>query len=303
MKKNKKGKESCLQQRNQSLKKDFGTKKLEHLLRERVKELSCLYSIANLIERAGSSIDGIIQGTIDLIPPSWQYPEITCARAFLESSSFESVNFKTSRWKQTSDIVINGEKIGSINVYYHEERPDIDEGPFLKEERLLIDTISERLGRACERIKAESQLQAEQMALKNKNIALREVLARLQEEKKEIGDTVIANVDRIIMPIVHELENQIPTESHPLFDQFKGSLKEITSPFINKISKNMMSLTPVEIQICNMIKNGLRTKEISKLRHISSATVSRHRERIRKKLKITNKATNLATYLQRISDE
>ena len=78
----------------------------------------------------------------------------------------------------------------------------------------------------------------------------------------------------------------------------KDSLDEITSPFINKISDKYRSLTPTEIQICHMIRNGLRTKEIAQIRGISAATVSRHRERVRRKLGIANKDVNLVTYLQ-----
>jgi DNA-binding CsgD family transcriptional regulator len=276
-------------------------KKIEHSLQERVKELSCVYGIANLIERSGSSISEILQGTADLIPPSWQYPEITCARIALESKFIITTNFKISQWKQFSDITINREKVGIIEVYYLEKKPDIYEGPFLKEERFLIDSISERLGRACERIRVGGQLKAEQIALQNKNIALREILSKVKEEKKEISNTIIANVDKIITPFIHELENQIPSGSQTLLELLKTSLEEITSPFIDKISKDMMSLTPSEIQICHMIKNGLMTKEISRIRHISPATVSRHREKIRKKLGISNKAINLITYLKNIT--
>jgi DNA-binding CsgD family transcriptional regulator len=83
----------------------------------------------------------------------------------------------------------------------------------------------------------------------------------------------------------------------------KRNLEEIVSPFTNKLSKEFMILTPVEVQICNMIKNGLSTKEIAKLRGISPATVSRHREHIRKKLGITKKEVNLATYLSALMAE
>ncbi len=228
--------------------------------------------------------------------------EITCAKVILETRSFISAGFKTSRWKQSSDIFINRKKAGNIEIYYLEEKPDVDEGPFLKEERLLINSISERIGRACERIRAERQLKTEQLALQNKNIALKEVFEKVQEEKKKIGDTIISNVDKIIMPIIHELEIQA-VEFQPYLELLKNSLEEITSPFIDKISKDLMSLTPTEIQICNMIKNGLMTKEISRIRHISPATVSRHRERIRKKLGISNKAINLTTYLRMMVKE
>lgn len=276
---------------------------VENLLRERVKELSCLYGIAGLIEQYGNSINDILQGTADLIPLSWQYPEITSAKVTLDNHSFISAKFKKSLWKQSSNIIVSGVKTGQIDVYYLKKKPIIDEGPFLKEERLLINSISELLGRACERTRAEDQLKVERMALKNKNIALREILSKMQEEKKEIGNTVMANVDRIIIPIIHELENQTTPAGQACLNLLKSSLEEITSPFINTISRKMLRLTPVEIQISNMIKNGLSTKEISRIRHISPSTVSSHRERIRKKLNIVNKSINLATYLRQISSD
>jgi DNA-binding CsgD family transcriptional regulator len=212
-------------------------------------------------------------------------------------------NFKTTKWKLAADIKVSGEKMGMVEVYYLKQRPIVDEGPFLKEERLLIDGIAERIGRAAERIQAQKQLQVEQVALKNMNIALREVLARVQDEKKEIGDAVQANVDKIIMPLLHALEPKVTPEHQQYLVLLKRNLEEIVSPFTNKLSKEFMILTPVEVQICNMIKNGLSTKEIAKLRGISPATVSRHREHIRKKLGITKKEVNLATYLSALMAE
>ncbi|MBT7631602.1 MAG: helix-turn-helix transcriptional regulator [Desulfobacula sp.] len=116
-----------------------------------------------------------------------------------------------------------------------------------------------------------------------------------------IKNSINSNVDKIILPIIYDLENQFPQGNQKNLQLLKSSLTEITSPFINKISNAVLSLTPTELQICNMIKSGLKTKEISKLRHISSSTVNRHRERIRKKLGITNEDINLATYLMSIS--
>jgi DNA-binding CsgD family transcriptional regulator len=78
----------------------------------------------------------------------------------------------------------------------------------------------------------------------------------------------------------------------------KTNLEEITSPFIRHLSNSYHSLTPAEIAICNMIQNDLRTKAIAQIRGVSTATINRHRENIRRKLKITNSDVNLATYLQ-----
>ena len=129
-----------------------------HELSERVKELNCLYHISNLVEKPGISLEEILRGTVDLIPPSWQYPEVTCARIILQGQEFRSENFRESVWKQADDIVAHGERIGSLQVCYLEEKPESDEGPFLKEERSLLKAIVERLGRLTEQMRAEEAL-------------------------------------------------------------------------------------------------------------------------------------------------
>ena len=283
------------------IKTNLKLKESEKQLKERLKELSCMYQIASLIERFGNDIEKILKGTLEIIPSSWQYPEITKAKVMVEGYEYMTEGYTDSNWNQKSDILINGSKAGYIEVCYLEEKPEIDEGAFLKEERLLIDAIAERLGRACERVGIADQLKTEQEALKNKNIALHEVLSKINEEKQDIKNSINSNVDKIILPIIYDLENQFPQGNQKNLQLLKSSLTEITSPFINKISNAVLSLTPTELQICNMIKSGLKTKEISKLRHISSSTVNRHRERIRKKLGITNEDINLATYLMSIS--
>ena len=128
-------------------------------LEERVKELSCLYGISNLIEKPDISLEEIIQGTANLLPSAWQYPEITCAKIILESQEYKTENFKETIWKQSGDIKVHKKPIGTVEVYYLEERPEMDEGSFLKEERKLISIITERLGKIIERKKGEAELQ------------------------------------------------------------------------------------------------------------------------------------------------
>jgi PAS domain S-box-containing protein len=135
-------------------------RKWTHELGERVKELNCLYSISDLVEKPGISLEEILQGTVDLIPPAWQYPEITCARLILEGQEFRTENFRETIWKQTDGIVVHGERVGTVEVCYLEERPESDEGLFLKEERSLLNAIAERLGGLIERKQAEEALKA-----------------------------------------------------------------------------------------------------------------------------------------------
>ena len=133
-------------------------RKRTHDLGKRVKELNCLYGISKLLEYPGVSLEEIYQGTTDLIPSSWQYPDITCARITLEDEEFITDKFKKTRWKQSSYIKVFGKRAGKIEVFHLEKRPKIEEGPFLKEERNLIDALAERLGDATERKRAEEAL-------------------------------------------------------------------------------------------------------------------------------------------------
>ncbi|MEE8359183.1 MAG: ATP-binding protein, partial [Candidatus Hydrothermarchaeales archaeon] len=131
---------------------------LLHDVTERVKELNCLYGVSRLIAESERPLDEIFQETVDLIPPSWQYPVITCARIIYKGQEFVTGNFKETPWKQSTDIISSGEKAGSVEVYYLEKKPLIDEGPFLKEERSLIDALGRQLGNITERKKAEEEL-------------------------------------------------------------------------------------------------------------------------------------------------
>jgi len=141
-------------------------------LNERVKELNCLYSTSNLIEKQDISIEEILQGTVELIPPAWQYPKITCARAVLGDLKFKTNNFQETIWKQASDIIVHGDPVGRLEVYYLEEKPERNGGPFLAEERSLINAVAERLGKIIERRRAEEKIQKLNRSLKAKTMEL-----------------------------------------------------------------------------------------------------------------------------------
>ncbi len=138
---------------------------LNHNLEERVKELNCLYGISKIVEKPGVSLDEILQGTVNIVSASWQYPEITCARVSVNGQQFTTPNFEQTEWKQTSDIIIHNEKVGALEVCYLQQRPESHEGPFLLGERELIEGIAERLGRIAERKRAEKVLKVERNKL------------------------------------------------------------------------------------------------------------------------------------------
>jgi pyruvate,water dikinase len=114
-------------------------------LQERAKELNCLYKIEEVMNKPDSHIDDVCQRIIEAIPPGWQYPDICIAEVKLEGISYHFPDFKPTPWIQSADIIVQDKKAGEINVYYTKEMPKADDGPFLKEETKLLETIVDRL--------------------------------------------------------------------------------------------------------------------------------------------------------------
>jgi len=110
------------------------------------------------------------------------------------------------------------------------------------------------------------------------------------------------NVRRILMPIVQELVVTASPEQEGSISLLKQNLEQIVSPFTRNLSKEYYLLTQTEIRVCNMIRSGMRSKEIANLRGVTTATISRHRESIRKKLGIINTKINLVMFLQSTMD-
>ena len=131
----------------------------EHDLTKRIKELRCFYRVVKANERPHITLNELCREVASLLPDAWQYPEITCARViFNNNKGFETENWKETGWKQSSDIKVHGIKTGAVEVCYLEERLPIAEGPFLREERQLIDAVAEWLGSIIQGRQAEEYL-------------------------------------------------------------------------------------------------------------------------------------------------
>ncbi|WP_292521352.1 PAS domain S-box protein [Methanoculleus sp.] len=132
---------------------------LTHDLNERVKELSTLYAVSRVTEQSGTSLDEIFDTAVRMLPSGWQYPEETVVRITVRGRMFATEGFRETPWRQVSPIIVQGEQIGMVEVCYLHEMPKEDEGPFLADERSLVDTIARRLGRTIERVQAAEDLQ------------------------------------------------------------------------------------------------------------------------------------------------
>lgn len=138
-------------------------KRAEEALHERVKELRCLYAISHLIETE-DNLSEFLQGTVDLIPESWQYPEITISQILLDGKTYRThrqceLSCEDCPHASISQLIfIKDHPSGEIRVCYTEKKLEAYEGPFLLEERYLINAIAERLGRVMERRLIEEAL-------------------------------------------------------------------------------------------------------------------------------------------------
>ncbi len=151
--------------------------KLLSILRERIKELTCLYQVSQLIGTS-KSLETIFSDLEANIKPGWQYPAVTRILVRIGDKVYGDPLFSGSKWKLSAPLIMSGALCGSLEVYYTEERPPAYEGPFLREERALIDTLASFLSIAMERIQAEENI------IKSEE-RLRELYHRLQSIREE----------------------------------------------------------------------------------------------------------------------
>jgi signal transduction histidine kinase len=165
--------------------------KIVAALRERVKELDCLYEITRLSQRQDMALDGILAGACSVAARAWQYPAATCVRVTLGGRSQATDNWRRPVARQESPIRIHGEAVGRLEVGYLGNYPEADEGPFLREERHLLDAVAEHLGRIVEARKNEEHLRQLSRELIQAQETERQRIAR------ELHDDVAQNLSLV----------------------------------------------------------------------------------------------------------
>jgi len=282
--------------------KNNNTKTLNKL-RERAKELNCFYGLSKIAEQPKISLEKVLKMIVNSLPASWQYPRVTCARILYKDKEFKTHNFKITKWKLSASIKLFGKKAGFVEIYYTKKKPKCYEGPFLEEERALIDVIARQLSKIIERKnmentlrKSRAELWEQKTSLERKNIALREVVGQIEVEKNSIKNEISTNINGILLPILEKIK--IKKGKSKYLDLLEYHLKKITSSYGHKITAGQFKLTPREIEICSMVKGNLTSKEISTILSLSPQTIEKHRKNIRKKLRIPDRKTKLTAFLQ-----
>ncbi len=146
--------------------------------------------------------------------------------------------------------------------------------------------------------RSEEMLREQSRTLERKNAALKELLEQIEFEKKQIKDDILSNIYELIHPVLQKLKQRCRAQDKIYLDLLEHNLEELVAPFGKRISDKRWSLSPREKEVCNMIRDGLSSKEIAGALSTSTRTIDNQRMSIRKKLGIAHKSVNLTTFLQ-----
>lgn len=229
-------------------------RQLQLELRERIKELSCLYDIAKLVTKPGISLDEILGEATQLLPPGWLHPEATVARITVDETGYVTPNFDQAVAVLRSDIVIQGKRRGQVEVGYTVKTPDLDEGPFLQEERHLVDAVAGEMAKIVEQKIIQSDAE------------------RLQEQLRHADR--LATIGQLAAGVAHELNEplagilgfaQLSLKSDGLGEQTRHDLKKITAAALHarKVIRKLLVFSrekPIDkhrLQLNDIVSNGL----------------------------------------------
>jgi len=151
--------------------------------------------------------------------------------------------------------------------------------------------------------KRESELTEKSKRLEEFNAALKVLLERIEEDKRDIQNNVLSNIKELVFPSIERLKkSQLDPDQITFVSILESNLREVVSPFVSKLSSRFFNLTPAEIKVASLVRDGRTTKEIAALLHLSENTILTHRYHIRSKLGLKNRKANLRSYLRTLHD-
>lgn len=280
----------------------------ETQLRQRVAELRCLYGISRLKDETGHDLQRFSRDCLKLIASATGYPGLCGARIVVDGIEYATAERDHRGFVLSADISISGQKAGVVEVCYDESTTTTTPGRKNTQKDYLshlLEAIAREIGEYVQRIRAEEELintsralEQDRIVLRDKNIAMRELLGQIEKEKAILVERLRTNISASIMPLIERLKAGADQHALGLLAQLQSRLQDAASPFPGNLLQTAPTLSPREREICNMIRSGLSSKEIAANLNVSELTVQKQRQHIRHKLGIANRKVNLTAYLQ-----
>jgi PAS domain S-box-containing protein len=283
------------------------SKKMEDRLRESEKKYREIFELSPeaivLLDRKGNILN------VNARPYDWlgYSPEEVVGKSFLDLP-FLSKQGKAQAMAKFSQRMA-GKKVSPYDLVFYtksgEKRvgrimanPIQDENGEIVQNLVMISDITEGKQAELALQEREAELKARSRDLEEVNAALKVLLKKREGDKSELEERVLFNVNELIVPYLKKLKKSRSNALQQTYlNVLETNLNEIISPFYRTLSANYVHLTPREIQIADLVKQGKTTKEIGELMNSSTRAVEFHRNNIRKKLGLANQKTNLRSYL------
>ncbi|QEN05240.1 LuxR family transcriptional regulator [Thiospirochaeta perfilievii] len=253
---------------------------VESELREREKELDCLYHLSPLFTSYSGAEEPLLKRVTLELSKAMTNPKALDMKLKIVREGEQIVGqgniFTTSRLNKDEKLVLY------ISFFNNEDIL------VPREKNLLISAV-ELSAIAVQRLRNEA-------AIKGKNATLTELLTRLQNEREKDAETIQVKIQTFLFPLLNQLRQILPDQNQILLSLIQTELENLTNKG-SKLNSLLGILTPREMEVCSFVAKGVGSKEIANCLNISPETVERHRCTIRKKLKLNGKAINLQTYL------
>lgn len=222
-------------------------------LQERTKELHCLYTLLELVNNPDLPLPELLQEIVELLPSAWQFPEATGARILLENDEFKTINFRDAAWKMTAPVLAQGQPQGALEVSFWGELPGEAAGPFLEEEKPLIEAVAMVIGRLIERRQGDAALRENEERVRS----LSQQLLRGQEEERrrisrELHDGIGQNLSAIKVGLDSQVVNRL--EGSPSIREKALALSRFLGETIEGVRDMAHTLRPSGLEQLGLVK-------------------------------------------------
>ena len=259
-------------------------------LKRRNQELNCLFAFSELVEQ-NLPLSKLYAEFPQIIAKFWQHPQQVAVCLRVKDEIYQCEDFRKGKNNIVEDLVVGKKVIGHLEICYRR-----DELVFGVEECRLLNILGGSLAKTIKRMWIEEEIEQERAKLKEANIALKNLLSDMRQERQRVKENIALNLNKRVLPLIERLKGK---NNNTKWNELTQELTGLSDGFHRRLVLQY-DLTEQEINVCQWIKQGLGGKEIAQRLNISYLTVEGHKKNIRRKLKLTGKKSNLRTFLSEL---